>query len=80
MHVTTEVDAGSGALFAKNQYNTDFSIEWFSLTWMIQQERLPETGANLSGENRDLSSPAAMAVRTCQEKSVRDWIPAAPFR
>ena len=25
MHVTTEVDAGSGALFARNQYNTDFA-------------------------------------------------------
>ncbi len=25
MHVTTEVDTGSGALFARNQYNTEFA-------------------------------------------------------
>lgn len=61
MHVTTEVDAGSGALFARNQYNTDFSdrVVFFDVddpTRTITGDR-----SEFIGRNRDLSAPAAMA-------------------
>jgi cellobiose phosphorylase len=33
MHVITEVDPGSGALFARNPYNTEFATGLPSSTW-----------------------------------------------
>ena len=60
MHVTTEVDAGSGALFARNQYNTDFAnrVVFFDVddpTRTITADR-----NEFIGRNRELSGPAAM--------------------
>lgn len=61
MHVTTEVDAGSGALFAHNPYNTEF-------TGRIAFFDVDETNCSIScdrsefiGRNGSLNNPAAMA-------------------
>ncbi|SDY42784.1 GH36-type glycosyl hydrolase domain-containing protein [Nitrosomonas halophila] len=61
MHVTTEVDAGSGALFAHNPYNTEF-------TGRIAFFDVDETNRSIScdrsefiGRNGSLNNPAAMA-------------------
>jgi cellobiose phosphorylase len=60
MHVTTEVDAGSGALFARNQYNTDFAdrVAFFDVdnptrTYTCDRDEF-------IGRNGELSKPAAM--------------------
>jgi cellobiose phosphorylase len=60
MHITTEVDAGSGALFARNQYNTDFAdrVAFFDVddpTRTITSDR-----DEFIGRNGELSAPAAM--------------------
>ena len=36
MHVITEIDPNSGALFAHNPYNTEFRDRTAFLMWMIQ--------------------------------------------
>jgi len=61
MHVTTEVDAGSGALFARNPYNTEFAdrIAFFDVddaSRTISCDR-----AEFIGRNGSLKNPAAMA-------------------
>ncbi|MEN6469667.1 MAG: glucoamylase family protein [Smithella sp.] len=60
LHVTTEVDAGSGALFARNQYNTDFAdrVAFFDVddpTRTVTCDR-----GEFIGRNGELSKPAAM--------------------
>jgi cellobiose phosphorylase len=60
MHVTTEVDTGSGALFARNQYNTEFAdrIVFFD----VDDKNRVITGdrTEFIGRNGELASPAAM--------------------
>ncbi|OQB54569.1 MAG: N,N'-diacetylchitobiose phosphorylase [Deltaproteobacteria bacterium ADurb.Bin151] len=61
MHVTTDVDKGSGALFTRNQYNTDFAdrVVFFDVddpTRTITGDR-----NEFIGRNREMSAPAAMA-------------------
>ncbi len=61
MHVTTEVDPYSGALYARNPYNTDFPdrVAFFDVddaTRTITCDR-----AEFIGRNRSLENPAAMA-------------------
>ncbi|MHB1943564.1 MAG: GH36-type glycosyl hydrolase domain-containing protein, partial [Acidiferrobacteraceae bacterium] len=60
MHVVTEIDPGSGALFARNPYNTEFSdrIAFFDVD---------DTSRTVSGDRREfigrngtLNNPAAM--------------------
>jgi len=60
MHVTTEVDADSGALFARNPYNTEFAdrIAFFDVddaSRTISCDR-----AEFIGRNGSLKDPAAM--------------------
>ncbi|PKN59967.1 MAG: cyclic beta 1-2 glucan synthetase, partial [Deltaproteobacteria bacterium HGW-Deltaproteobacteria-11] len=60
MHVTTEVDKGSGALFARNQYNTDFAdrVVFFDVddpTRTVTGDR-----SEFIGRNREMSAPTAM--------------------
>ena len=60
MHVMTEVDAGSGAVFARNQYNTDFAnrVAFFDVddeTRTITTDR-----DEFIGRNGELSAPQAM--------------------
>ncbi len=61
MHVTTEIDPGSGALFARNPYNTEFGdrIAFFDVedaTRTVSGDR-----TEFLGRNGTLRSPAAMA-------------------
>jgi len=61
MHVTTEVDSDSGALFARNPYNTEFAdrIAFFDVddaSRTISCDR-----AEFIGRNGSLKNPAAMA-------------------
>ncbi len=61
MHVITEIDPGSGALFARNPYNTEFGdrIAFFDVddaTRTVSGDR-----TEFLGRNGTLRSPAAMA-------------------
>ncbi len=60
MHVITEIDPGSGALFARNPYNTEFSdrVAFFDVddtTRTITGDR-----TEFLGRNGTLKHPAAM--------------------
>ena len=60
MHVTTEVDTGSGALFARNQYNMEFAdrVVFFDvddINRIITGDR-----TEFVGRNGELATPAAM--------------------
>ena len=61
MHVITEVDSDSGALFARNPYNTEFAdrIAFFD----VDEERrtISCDRAEFIGRNGSLKNPAAMA-------------------
>ncbi len=60
MHVTTEVDSGSGALYARNSYNSEFSDRIL----FFQTDDLAHTftcdRAEFLGRNGTLRNPAAM--------------------
>ncbi len=60
MHITTEADAGSGAIFARNQYNTDFAdrVAFFD----VDDPARTFTGdrGEFIGRNGELSKPRAM--------------------
>jgi cellobiose phosphorylase len=60
MHVVSEIDAVSGALFARNAYNTEFSsrVGFFH----VDAERVATTCDRLEfiGRNRSLARPAAL--------------------
>jgi len=60
MHVITEIDQGSGALFARNQYNTEFSgrTAFFDLDDITRT--LTGDRTEFLGRNGALNSPAAM--------------------
>src|SRR5260370_37266449 len=61
MHVITEVDPGSGALFARNPYNTEFGgrVAFFD----VDDSNRTGSGDRTEciGRNGTLRSPAAMA-------------------
>ena len=61
MHVTTDVDPNSGALFARNPYNTDFG-DWTTF-FDVDDAARTFTGdrTEFLGRNGTLRSPAAMA-------------------
>ncbi|MDO8439291.1 MAG: cyclic beta 1-2 glucan synthetase, partial [Telluria sp.] len=61
MHVTTELDPVSGALFARNAYNTEFSgrVGFFHVN--AQNRTVTADRTEFIGRNRTLASPAAMA-------------------
>jgi len=61
MHVTTELDPVSGALFARNQYNTEFCgrVGFFHVE--AQNRTITADRTEFIGRNRTLASPAAMA-------------------
>jgi len=63
MHVVTERDEESGALFARNAYNTDFAgrTAFFDVDELADCSYCGDRGAFL-GRNGTLHSPAAMAV------------------
>jgi cellobiose phosphorylase len=60
MHVITEVDPGSGALFARNHYNTEFA-DWAAF-FNVDDEARTVSGdrTEFLGRNGTLRSPAAM--------------------
>ncbi|PWF47634.1 cyclic beta 1-2 glucan synthetase [Massilia glaciei] len=61
MHVTTEVDPVSGALFARNAYNTEFCgrVGFFHVE--AQNRSVTADRTEFIGRNRGLANPAAMA-------------------
>ena len=60
MHITTEIDPASGALFARNAYNTEFSgrVGFFSVE--AQQRSVTADRVEFIGRNRNLANPAAL--------------------
>jgi cyclic beta-1,2-glucan synthetase len=60
MHVTTEIDPVSGALFARNAYNTEFTgrVGFFHVD--AQNRTVTADRTEFVGRNRTLASPAAM--------------------
>ncbi|NTW76727.1 MAG: cyclic beta 1-2 glucan synthetase, partial [Syntrophaceae bacterium] len=60
MHVITEVDIGSGALFARNLYNTEFSgrVAFFDVD--DNNRNITGNRTEFIGRNGELSNPAAM--------------------
>ncbi len=60
MHVVTEVDPGSGALFARNPYNTEFAdrVAFFHVD--DETRTLSGDRTEFLGRNGTLGSPAAM--------------------
>ena len=61
MHVTTEIDRNSGALFARNPYNTDFTgrIAFFDVNDIARSVSGDRT--EFIGRNGSLQNPAAMS-------------------
>ncbi|MDB5754509.1 MAG: cyclic beta 1-2 glucan synthetase, partial [Massilia sp.] len=61
MHVVTELDPVSGALFARNAYNTEFSgrVGFFQVE--AQNKTFTTDRNEFIGRNRNLGNPAAMA-------------------
>jgi cyclic beta-1,2-glucan synthetase len=61
MHVTNEIDPGSGALFARNRYNTEFAgrVGFFAADAPTQTVTCDR--AEFLGRNGALQSPAAMS-------------------
>ena len=61
MHVTTEIDPISGAMFARNAYNTEFSgrVGFFQVD--AQNRSVTADRTEFIGRNRTLANPAAMA-------------------
>ncbi|MDB5936450.1 MAG: cyclic beta 1-2 glucan synthetase [Massilia sp.] len=61
MHVVTEFDAVSGALFARNAYNTEFNgrVGFFQVE--AQNKTMTADRNEFIGRNRNLGNPAAMA-------------------
>ncbi len=59
-HVTTEIDLNSGALFARNPYNTDFAgrVAYFDVDDVVRSVSGDRT--EFIGRNGALQSPAAM--------------------
>ncbi|HWP68935.1 MAG TPA: cyclic beta 1-2 glucan synthetase, partial [Rectinemataceae bacterium] len=63
MHVVTEVDGGTGAIFARNQYNTEFSgrIVFFDVAGTAGAERtLTCDRSEFIGRNGTLENPDVM--------------------
>ena len=62
MHVITELDSGSGALFARNPYNTDFAgrTAFFDVDDVADRSFCGDRGEFL-GRNGTLRNPAAMS-------------------
>ena len=60
MHVVTELDAQSGALFARNAYNTEFAgrVGFFQVE--AQNKTVTSDRNEFIGRNRNLANPAAM--------------------
>ncbi|MBC7453321.1 MAG: cyclic beta 1-2 glucan synthetase, partial [Massilia sp.] len=60
MHVVTEIDPISGALFARNAYNTEFSgrVGFFQVE--AQNRTVTADRNEFLGRNRNLANPAAM--------------------
>ncbi|MES2320435.1 MAG: glucoamylase family protein [Pseudomonadota bacterium] len=60
MHVTSEIDPVSGALFARNAYNTEFCgrVGFFHVD--SQSRSVTADRTEFIGRNRSLASPAAM--------------------
>ena len=60
MHVITELDAQSGALFARNAYNTEFAgrVGFFQVE--AQNKTYTSDRHEFVGRNRNLAHPAAM--------------------
>ncbi|MGH8640558.1 MAG: GH36-type glycosyl hydrolase domain-containing protein, partial [Burkholderiales bacterium] len=65
MHVITAIDPGSGALFARNAYNTAFAdrIAFFDVDDLARTPNVTVSGdrAEFLGRNGTLRNPAAMA-------------------
>jgi cellobiose phosphorylase len=61
MHVVTELDPISGALFARNAYNTEFTgrVGFFQVE--AQNKTLTTDRTEFIGRNRNLGNPVAMA-------------------
>jgi cyclic beta-1,2-glucan synthetase len=61
MHVVTEVDCSTGALFARNPYSTEFGerVAFFSVSAL--NRTVTGSRAEFIGRNGGLSNPAAMA-------------------
>jgi cellobiose phosphorylase len=79
-HVRTEVDARSGALFARNPYNSDFG-GW---TTFFDVDDVPRTftgdRTEFLGRNGTLRNPAAMARSRLFGKTGPPWIRAPPSK
>ncbi len=60
MHVTTEVDTGSGALFARNAYNTEFADRVVFFDVDDKNRNITGDRTEFVGRNGVLSAPAAM--------------------
>ncbi|MES2103674.1 MAG: glucoamylase family protein [Pseudomonadota bacterium] len=60
MHVVTEIDGSTGALFARNSYNTEFAdrIAFFDVDAGIRSHTCDRT--EFIGRNNSLQNPAAM--------------------
>jgi cyclic beta-1,2-glucan synthetase len=61
MHVTTEVDTGSGALFARNAYNTEFADRVVLFDVDDVNRIITGDRTEFIGRNSELSAPAAMS-------------------
>ena len=60
MHIITELDIDSGALFARNPYNTEFEIGLHFLMLTISARTFTTDRTEFIGRNGTLKNPDAM--------------------
>ncbi len=81
LHVITEIDPISGALFARNPYNTEFADRLAFFDVDDQSRTLSGDRTEFIGRNGSLGAPAALTrERGCPGRSVPGWMPAPRSR
>ena len=70
MHVVTEIDPRTGALFARNQYNPEFSDRTAFFDVDEIQYSLSGDSTEFLGRNGTMQNPEAMNCIRLQEESV----------
>ncbi|PSJ16516.1 GH36-type glycosyl hydrolase domain-containing protein [Nitrosomonas supralitoralis] len=80
MHITTEVDSDSGALFARNPYNTEFAERIAFFDTDETDRSISCDRAEFIGRNGSLKNPAAMAHTRLSGKSGAGLDPCAAIQ
>jgi len=79
-HIITEIDPQSGAILARNPYNTEFPNPYRLFNTNSSMRTVTGNRMEFLGRNGTLRDPAVMKRQHLSGKSEPDWIPAQRFR